>query len=69
MKHWPEITLVMVCAIWCHFYISKNMKNTHGGVLLLIKLQAKVFLNCKNSTKSRKVSHYFSLLGRVAVVL
>ena len=69
MKHWPEIALVMVCAIWYHFYISKNMKNTHGGVLLLIKLQAKVFLNCKNSTKSRKVSHYFSLLGRVAVVL
>ena len=43
----------------------KNMKNTHGGVLLLVKLQAKTllhgsfsrFLNCTNGTKLRKTSH------------
>ena len=29
----------MLCAIWYHLYNSKNMKNTHGGVLLLVKLQ------------------------------
>ena len=41
----------MVCAIWYHLH--KNMKNTHGGVLLLVKLQA-----CTNGTKTRKVPHF-----------
>ena len=27
--------------VWYHFYNLKNVKNTHGGVLLLEKLQAK----------------------------
>ena len=31
---------VMVCPIWYYFYNLKNVKNTHGGVLLLVKLQA-----------------------------
>ena len=31
----------MRCAIWYHFYSLKNMKNTHGGVLILVKLQAR----------------------------
>ena len=26
---------VMPCAIWYHLYNLKNMKNTHGGVLIL----------------------------------
>ena len=30
----------MLCAIWYHFYNLKNVKNTHGRVLLLVKLQA-----------------------------
>ena len=30
----------MLCTIWCHFYNLKNMKNTHGGVLLLVKKPA-----------------------------
>ena len=34
---------VMVCAFWYHFYNSKNVKNIHGGVLFLVKLQALVF--------------------------
>ena len=33
----------MCCAIWHHLYNLKNVKNTHGGVLLLVKLQAKSF--------------------------
>ena len=42
--------------------ILKNVKNIHGGVILLVKLQASAntpphFLNCTNGTKSRKVSH------------
>ena len=30
----------MRCAIWYHLYNLKNVKNTHGGVLILAKLQA-----------------------------
>ena len=29
----------MRCAIWWHLYNLKNVKNTHGGVLILVKLQ------------------------------
>ena len=31
---------VMRCAIWYHLDNFQNVKNTHGGVLLLVKLQA-----------------------------
>ena len=31
---------VMRCAIWYHLYSLKNVKNTHGGVSILVKLQA-----------------------------
>ena len=43
------------------------MKNTHRGVLILVKLQAKLtllhgcfsrFLNCTNATKSHNVSYF-----------
>ena len=30
----------MRCAIWYHIYNFKNVKNTHRGVLILVKLQA-----------------------------
>ena len=53
---------VMCCAIWYHLYNLKNVKNTHGGVLLLVKLKVTLicgcfsrFLNCTNGTKSRNV--------------
>ena len=38
----------MLCAIWYHWYNFKNMKNTHGGVILLVKLQteARNFTRC-----------------------
>ena len=36
-KCWNVI--VIFCAIWYHLYNLKNVKNTHEGVLLLIKLQ------------------------------
>ena len=35
---------VMHCAIWYHLFNLKNMKNTHGGVLILVKLQASATL-------------------------
>ena len=31
---------VVRCAIWYHLYNFKNAKNTYGGVLILVKLQA-----------------------------
>ena len=58
-------------------YNLKNAKNTHGGVLLFVKLQAKkacsllkvtlfhgifsCFLYCTNGTKSLKTSHIQTL--------
>ena len=30
---------VTLTAIWYHLYNFKNLKNTHGGVSLLVKLQ------------------------------
>ena len=65
----------MLCAIWYHLYYFKNVKNTQGGVLLLVKLQAlgsnftesntppwvfSRFLNCANGTKLRIASHTIS---------
>ena len=35
----------MRCAIWYHLYNLKNVKNTHGGVLILVKLQAEATCN------------------------
>ena len=31
---------VMPCAIWYHLCNLKNVKNTHGGLLLLVEMQA-----------------------------
>ena len=70
-------TYVMLCAIWSHLYNLKIMENTHGGVLVLVKLQASDFnftasrtppwvlshfFNCKNGTKSCKSSHVIACL-------
>ena len=43
-----SILNVMRCAIWYDLYNLKNVKNIHGGMLLLVKLQAEA---C-NFTKS-----------------
>ena len=32
-------------AIWYHLYNFKKVKNTHGGVLLLVKSQALIYSN------------------------
>ena len=38
----PDCSYVMRYAIWYHLYNLRNVKNTHGEVLLLaVKLQAK----------------------------
>ena len=63
--------IVMHCVIWYHLRDLKNVKNSHGGVLVLVKLQTSagnftiintaawvffMFLNCTNGTKSCNVS-------------
>ena len=37
-REWKLEELVMRCAIRYHLYNLKIIKNTHGGVLLLVKL-------------------------------
>ena len=32
----PVYVFLMLCAIWCHLYNLKKVKNTHGGVLILL---------------------------------
>ena len=66
----------MRCAIWYHLYNLKNVKNTHGGVLILVKLQASAFfLSCFNFFQQESMSvnissHHFAMpqkmLGIVA---
>ena len=60
--------LYVCCAICCHLYNLKNMKNTHGVVLLLVKLHVfntppwcfSHFLNCTNNTTLCNASHMFT---------
>ena len=40
-------TYVTLCTVWYHLYNFKNVKNTHRGVLLLVKLQAP---SCRNQS-------------------
>ena len=41
----------MRCAIWYYLYNLKNMKNTHGRLLLLVKFQAEAEAETYNFTK------------------
>ena len=67
-----QFQFVVRCTISYHLYNLKNVKNTHGRVLILVKLQAEAltlleltllhgyfsrFLNCTNGTKSRNAQH------------
>ena len=42
-------------AIWYHLYNLKNVKNTHGGVLLLVKLQVLACFSCFLNKQGYKV--------------
>ena len=53
---------VIFCAIWYHFYKVKNVKNTHGGVALLVKLQAKACNFTIKVALSMGVFHVFSIV-------
>ena len=73
--------IVVSCAIWYHFHLYdlKNVKNTHGELLVLAKLQEPAtllkvtllygsfsrFLNCTSDTKSPNPSHLNLLQARI----
>ena len=53
------IKIKLFCANRNHVYNLKNVKNTHGRVLIKVTILHGCFsrfLNCTNSTKLRKVS-------------
>ena len=52
---------VVLCAIWNHSYNLKNVKNTHGGTLFLVKLQAKVCNFAKSNTLPWVLFTFFKL--------
>ena len=52
---------MIFCAIWYHLYNFKNVKNTHGGVLLLIKLQASACNFTKSNTLPGAFFMFFKL--------
>ena len=57
MGQWKTVNkkiFVVLCAIWYHSCNLKNVKNTHGGVLLLLKLQASA-----HGTKLLNAPHFF----------
>ena len=68
IKKKPPLYVVR-CAIWYHLCNSKNVKNIHGGVLILVLKLTLLhgcfsrFLNCTNGTKLRNASHIISHTG------
>ena len=53
----------MRCAIWYHLYNLKYVKNTHGGVLILVKLQALACNFTKSNTPPLVFFTFFKLYG------
>ena len=74
---------VMRCAICYHLYNLKNVKNTHKGVLILIKLQAEAcnfilkltllygcfsrFLNHRNGTKPHNAPNMWNRPAKLVI--
>ena len=55
----------MFCAIWYHLYNFKNVKNIHGRVLLLVKLQAFSLKLYEKLHSAMGVFHVFKILQMV----
>ena len=81
-KDWKEafeekeaFVFVVRCAIWYHLYNLKNVKNTHGGVFLLVKLQASVCNFTKINTPSWvfftffKLHKYYQIAQRITFII
>ena len=54
-------TYVVRFVIWYHWHNSKNVKNTHGRVLILVKLQAEACNFTKIKTPSWLFITFFKL--------
>ena len=54
---------VMCYVIWYHLYDFKNVKNTHGEVLLLVNFQAKA--KARNFTKSNTSPWVFFMFSKL----
>ena len=61
VKIYKYCSYLMHCAIGYYLYKFKNVKNTHGGVLLLVKLQASVCNFTKNNTPPWVFFTFFKL--------
>ena len=55
----------MRCAIWYRFYNLKNVRNTHGGVPLLVKLQDSACHFTKSNTHPWGFFHVFKIVQMV----
>ena len=62
-EYFSKNILLMSCAIWYHLYKLKNVKSTHGGVLLLNLLL--VNLHTKSFTKSNTPPRVFSMFFKL----
>ena len=51
----------MRCAIWYHLHNLKIVKNTHGGVLLLVNLQVEACSFTKSNTPPWVLFTFFKL--------
>ena len=51
----------MLCAIWYHVHNLKNVKNTHGRVLILVKFQAETCNFIKSNTPPLVFFTFFKL--------
>ena len=60
-----EVNVIKIYTIWYNLHSFKNLKNTYGGVLLLVNYrnsfpwEFSTILNCANSTKLLKASHTY----------
>ena len=59
---------VMCCVIWYHLYYLKNVKNTHGGILLLVRLQASVFWIVQ-MVPYRATLNIYNSLAKIMIIL
>ena len=50
-----SIIFETLCEIWYYLYNLKNVKNTHGGEILLVKLKA-----AQSVTKSKKGQNHMT---------
>ena len=57
----------MLCAIWYHLCNLRNVKNTHEGVLLLVKLQDSACNFTKSNTPSQVLFAFFELYRRYQI--